>query len=695
MNLVKKFFLVFTAALSFFLFNSCADDIEENSGSGIRVVLPESQARSLWEKTDAKSYVVKILKESGELFAAVSSEPGKQAVFSNVPAGTYTAVVEAWNESSKNIVARGESESFKVVAGSESVVSVVLSLLEHFTLTLRKNDRDTSEDSRVLIDCTAGIPVSIPQSVFPNPYKRTLVGWSRSSPSEENQTVLYTASEPVLITEDTTLYPVWSGSYYVDSFIDFMNYVGTACDNDVVVFTGSENYDVTSAIPVSKNITLKAPDGKKVVLARNSSLGTTMFFVESGKTLTLENFIIDGTNTELSGIYGGAFNILGNLILNNCEIKGNVLHKGKGSAAYISSNASLVMNGGEIHSNDINGGNGTIYVDGGTFNFNSGTIRGNIPSGDKGAGIYCESGNICMNGSASLSEENNIYLNTQNGAKIKVTGALTSSEKIPVSLPEDISDGTTLIEADGGVDLSLAVSKFAITGLEGDNEITSDGKFAKYYTILFWNTANSSRETYRLRSGTVITPPSEGRVVTNSDLDYYLAGWSTVNNEGVADPSKKVDFETKTVTATESLTFYTIWEKHSFLAKTFNAYKINGQDGKYVEATQNSSGPPVVIVCNPDSASSPVSFKYKGTKDGNDIFQIIVGGTAVSTGTINYCESTSSSTGENTDYKGRFFFDGDSEKYLCYPATQVVEPNKSYLGYNNLYTLADLDSRYP
>jgi len=177
----------------------------------------------------------------------------------------------------------------------------------------------------------------------------------------------------------------------------------------------------------------------------NNAYGKSVFTINSGVTLVLNNITLKSFNASVVNVNGGT------LIINGgSKITGGKSYDysiiSKGSGVEINSNGNLIMNGGEICDNIvsldfINGSGGGVSVyPGGTFVMNNGKIYNNnnyystggvhIYQGTfimKGGEIYGNTGPGCgglaVYGSAARMSGGVIYgLNAQTGYKNTATG---------------------------------------------------------------------------------------------------------------------------------------------------------------------------------------------------------------------------------------------------------------------------------
>ena len=183
--------------------------------------------------------------------------------------------------------------------------------------------------------------------------------------------------------------------------------------------------------------------------------------------------ITGGNNTE----NGGAFNVIGRLIINGGLVTGNKARNGGGvyaSAEYWNTgNGRLDMYGGAITGNEAleNGGG---YCGSGFYseiNLNGGEIREN-KAGAAGGGIYGSS-TVNSLGKVSVLEGAKIVSNTANDG-----GGIYADGKIDLSVNGEISNNTALRNG-GGFCAASSLSKYNLQGavLSGNKAVNGAGAY--------------------------------------------------------------------------------------------------------------------------------------------------------------------------------------------------------------------------
>lgn len=176
-------------------------------------------------------------------------------------------------------------------------------------------------------------------------------------------------------------------------------YLGQTTDSADLTWQSNPNI----ASSCTQNLTIKpTKDGRKAtILNHNTSAGSNKYLIyynASGKTLTLTNLILDG-NSKTCGI---AKISAGSMTATNCTFQngGNVtngagINMGEGSYVTIESGTSIT-------GNTANSKGGGIYCDKGNITINGGAISNNTITStsisDGGIGIFTVGGSLTMTG---------------------------------------------------------------------------------------------------------------------------------------------------------------------------------------------------------------------------------------------------------------------------------------------------------
>jgi|GEM_PF-1938109 len=178
-----------------------------------------------------------------------------------------------------------------------------------------------------------------------------------------------------------------NGSTFINGFEDLSFAINDPSTQDGYIIKMCADVD-TDAVIVNKSIKLTS-DGA-YTLKRQSGVLENLLTITPGSTLTLEDIIIDGnkgivTATTGSAVYisSGATLVMENhaVIQNNTGENGGGVHNYKGE---------FIMNGGTISNNTTSAGGhgGGVYNYKGTFILNSGIINNNTAS--YGAGVFSD-----------------------------------------------------------------------------------------------------------------------------------------------------------------------------------------------------------------------------------------------------------------------------------------------------------------
>ena len=175
--------------------------------------------------------------------------------------------------------------------------------------------------------------------------------------------------------------------------------VGSIClpeGSSEMVIPNSQWLTSTVNIPAGSTFTIRSADAANPVTLtalRSFAFTGSMFIVNSGATLILENIIIDGAKDTYSG--------------------------NSSSLVYVESGGRLIMKSGAVLRNNRASEGGGVYVAGGSFIMNDGEITGNEThpydtgwgffNGGNGGGVYVASGTFSMTGGEIIGNEANLY----------------------------------------------------------------------------------------------------------------------------------------------------------------------------------------------------------------------------------------------------------------------------------------------
>src|SRR6266566_4857149 len=158
--------------------------------------------------------------------------------------------------------------------------------------------------------------------------------------------------------------------------------LASASDGDTIDFSVTGTITLTSGqLVVNNSLTISGPGAAN--LAVNGNAASRIFYISSGKTVTISGLTI--TNGRKSGIGiesqgAGILNDHATLTVSNCTISGN----------------SAAGNGGGIYNTGVSFGSATLTV-------NNSTISGNTAGGSVGGGVFNDGSS---SGSAPLTVSN-------------------------------------------------------------------------------------------------------------------------------------------------------------------------------------------------------------------------------------------------------------------------------------------------
>lgn len=207
------------------------------------------------------------------------------------------------------------------------------------------------------------------------------------------------------------------------AYSDLASAIKAATSGSVVYVLRDQ--EISSTIPVNKNITIEAEAGTTVVLKRSESFtGDFMFKVQSGANFNVSRtasgkVIIDGGN--IVSAYGAVKVENGRFYLNSNGVIRNNNSTSNGAAVYTSAGGSSQIHiYGTITGNRTNGDGGAIYSNGFTYVYASSEISNNHAEYNAGA-IYNYSGGVASIsggnhfGNTAVGNGGAVYKSTDNG----------------------------------------------------------------------------------------------------------------------------------------------------------------------------------------------------------------------------------------------------------------------------------------
>ena len=265
---------------------------------------------------------------------------------------------------------------------------------------------------------------------------------------------------------------------------------------------------ITAAITIKGNVTFTGGG----TLNRMSPSGN-LIKVESG-SLTLNNVTIDGTNVIISDSWtAAAINMAGGTVIMNdgAKITNHKRTSGYGPAVYMDG-GNFKMNGGTISGCESRNYGGAIYLDGGSFEMNGGIIENNKTTSDAssygGGAFYVRAAKLTINGGLIQKNSSNcggaIY-NTSYGTTIINGGDTPNGAAIFYSCKHE-AKASLRIGGNANIDVGNDIYLMSNTSATKYVEITSSIKNPLILTV------EGESE------GRVIADAADGVVLTYNDM---------------------------------------------------------------------------------------------------------------------------------------------------------------------------------
>ena len=274
---------------------------------------------------------------------------------------------------------------------------------------------------------------------------------------------------------------------------------------------------ITAAITIKGNVTFTGGG----TLNRMSPSGN-LIKVESG-SLTLNNVTIDGTNVIISDSWtAAAINMAGGTVIMNdgAKITNHKRTSGYGPAVYMDG-GNFKMNGGTISGCESRNYGGAIYLDGGSFEMNGGIIENNKTTSDAssygGGAFYVRAAKLTINGGLIQKNSSNcggaIY-NTSYGTTIINGGVIKNNTTLG-----DTPNGAAIFHScKHEAKASLRIGGNANIDVGNDIYLMSNTSATKYVEITS-SIKNPLILTVEGESeGRVIADAAEGVVLTYNDM---------------------------------------------------------------------------------------------------------------------------------------------------------------------------------
>ncbi|WP_304910050.1 InlB B-repeat-containing protein [Methanocorpusculum sp.] len=307
---------------------------------------------------------------------------------------------------------------------------------------------------------------------------------------------------------------------YAQNLSDALNIsvTGAAYANGNTVYLLQDvplNYTIN--ITAENPITLTTVDSAPYTIFRNVS-SVSLFNISSG-TFILEgnneyNLTIDGNMTTYGGANGNSLIYVngGIFTMNAGSVLQNSTTSSVGGGGLYLNDGTFNMNGGDISNNNADNCGGGVYVNDGMFNMTGGNISGNT-GGDFGGGVEVYSGTFNMTGGnisnntaiegGGVNLDNGIF--TMNGGNISENTAGTGGGGVEVN-------GGTFNMILGNISNNTAES-------DGGGVLVNGGTFNLDGGNIFTNTAESDGGGVDVNGGTF---NMRGSATVDSDNDVYL-----------------------------------------------------------------------------------------------------------------------------------------------------------------------------
>lgn len=264
--------------------------------------------------------------------------------------------------------------------------------------------------------------------------------------------------------------------------------------HNAIIQGNNQNIDIATSSGIFTAGNLKLYD---CTIQKFSSTNGGGMTVSSGSEVFLSNTKIIYNTGKCNG--GGIQISGGDVVFESGEISNNTTGKvkysggsgGIGGGVYITQNGSFTMNGGTIKQNTCassgTGGAG-VGIENGTFNFYGGTIENN--TGGLGKGVYYYDGTFNISGSASASEDNDIYIKADKFITIeenltpKDSGG-NAKDYAAVITPASYPSGSDSVKVLGGTTalINANYKKFSVTDPDDVYGITKDGNIKNLAVI--------------------------------------------------------------------------------------------------------------------------------------------------------------------------------------------------------------------
>src|SRR2546426_11479946 len=161
--------------------------------------------------------------------------------------------------------------------------------------------------------------------------------------------------------------------------------LAAASDGNTIDFSVTGTITLNSGnLAVNNSVTISGPGAD--MLAVNGNAARRVFYISSGKTVTISGLTITNGSASTFTNGGGIYNDHATLTINNSILSGNSAASGNGGGIY-NDRVTLTINNSPVSGNSANRGGGIFnngaYPGGAITTINNSTISGNV-----GEGIY-------------------------------------------------------------------------------------------------------------------------------------------------------------------------------------------------------------------------------------------------------------------------------------------------------------------
>ena len=392
---------------------------------------------------------------------------------------------------------------------------------------------------------------------------------------------------------------------------------------------------ITAEITIKGNVTFTGGG----TLNRMSPSGN-LIKVESG-SLTLNNVTIDGTNVTISDSWtAAAINMAGGTVIMNdgAKITNHKRTSGYGPAVYMDG-GNFKMNGGTISGCESRNYGGAIYLDGGSFEMNGGIIENNKTTSDAssygGGAFYVRAAKLTINGGLIQKNSSNcggaIY-NTSYGTTIINGGVIKNNTTLG-----DTPNGAAIFHScKHEAKASLRIGGNANIDVGNDIYLMSNTSATKYVEI-----------TSSIKNPLILTVEgeSEGRVIADA-AEGVVPTYNDMAKIGVSNSSYALKLEDNKIKLTQTSSGVTTFPV--YLGYDANN-GTNAPDGSSAEIVAGSSATFTIS----DRVPTRTGYNFLGwatDKDATSAEYISGGSITISSNTTLYAVWKKISTFETNEF---------------------------------------------